>query len=101
MKVGLQNFQEGGPMPAGDPAAQAPAQEPMPQEAPQEQNPLIQIAQVAMQALQTGDCQAALQVCEAFIQLIQQSSAEPTPQAAPEGEPVYRKGGILARRIKK
>lgn len=100
MKVKPIKFQEGGPAPA--PAAPAPAPEggAAPMEA-QEQNPLIQIAQMAMQALQTGDCQAALQVCEAFIQLIQQSSAEPAPQAAPEGEPVYRKGGILVRRIKK
>jgi hypothetical protein len=54
---------------------------------------------MAMQALQSGDCQAALQVCEAFIQLIQQSSGEAAPEEAPQGEPVYRQGGVLSRRI--
>ncbi len=99
MKVAFK-FQEGGAMPAPDPTAQAPTGG-IPPEEPQGDNPLIQIAQMAMQALQSGDCQAALQVCEAFIQLIQQNSAEAAPEEAPQGEPVYRQGGILARRIKK
>lgn len=100
MKVKPIKFQEGGPAPA--PAAPAPAPEggAAPMES-QEQNPLIQIAQMAMQALQTGDCEVALQVCEAFIQLIQASSTGGAPEEAPQGEPVYRQGGILVRRIKK
>jgi hypothetical protein len=32
----------------------------------------MQIAQVAMQALQNKDCEAAMAVCEAFVQLVQQ-----------------------------
>ena len=92
-------FQEGGPAPA--PAAPAPAPEggAAPMEA-QEQNPLIQIAQMAMQALQTGDCEIAMQVCEAFIQLVQASSGGGAPEED-QGQPVYKKGGILVRRIKK
>lgn len=100
MKISVKKFQEGGV--AAAPAQAVPAQQeggdPTAQQA---ENPLIQIAQMAMQALQTGDCQAALQVCEAFIQLVQQSSAEGAPEEAPQGEPVYRQGGILVRRIKK
>lgn len=100
MKVKINKFQEGGAMPPQEPATPAPGGEMAPQE-PQQENPLIQIAQMAMQALQSGDCQAALQTCEAFIQLIQQSSAQSAPEEAPQGEPVYRQGGILSRRIKK
>lgn len=99
MKVTIKKFQEGGAMPAQ--GAPAPAPEGgMAPEQPQGENPLMQIAQMAMQALQSGDCQAALQVCEAFIQLIQQSSGEAAPEEAPQGEPVYRQGGVLSRRIK-
>lgn len=99
MKVKPIKFQEGGSAPA--PAAPAPAPEggAAPMEV-QEQNPLIQIAQMAMQALQTGDCEVALQVCEAFIQLVQASSTGGVPEED-QGQPVYKKGGILVRRIKK
>ena len=102
-------FQAGGPMgPEGAPE-QAPASgAPAPKEAgaPVEggepaggEDPIMQIAQVAMQALQTQDCEAAMAVCEAFIQLIQQSQGGAPEEAAPEGEPVYRNGGVLSRRI--
>ena len=65
-------FQEGGPMPA-DPAVQA------------------------------GDCNIALQVCQMLLELAG-GGAAPAPEAAEapapaEGEPVYRAGGRLVRRI--
>ncbi len=64
-------------------------------------DPIMQIAQVAMQALQTQDCEAAMAVCQAFIQLVQQGEGGAPEQAAPEGEPVYRAGGKLVGHIKK
>ena len=102
-------FQAGGPMgPEGAPE-QAPVEgAPAPEEAGVTvegeepaggEDPIMQIAQVAMQALQTQDCEAAMAVCEAFIQLIQQSQGGAPEEAAPEGEPVYRNGGVLSRRI--
>lgn len=98
MNIKLRKFQEGGVAPAaGAPTdqSQAPGQT-------QEQDPLAQIAQMAMQALQNKDCNAAMQVCAAFVQMLQQSQqgAEQGTGQAPEGEPVYRKGGKLVRRIK-
>jgi hypothetical protein len=51
-----------------------------------------------MQALQNQDCQTALQVCQALVQLMQQAQGG---QPAEQGEPVYRRGGILVRRIRK
>lgn len=97
----VRKFQQGGPMPAEE---QMPAEEPMPAEegAPTEggQDPMMMLAQGAMQALQSQDCQVAMQVCEALLQLVQQAQGGGAPEE-PQGEPVFRKGGVLLRRIKK
>lgn len=96
MKVTLKNvkkFQDGGQMAPEDPTMGAPAEaESAP--APQE-NPLMALAEMAAQALQSQDCNAAMQVCQAFIQLVQQAEGS---APAPE-EPVYqRRGGRLVRK---
>ena len=89
----IKKFQEGGAMPAeGAPVEQAPEGG-----APAEgggEDPLMQLAQAAMQALQSQDCQMAMQVCQAFVQMIQQAQGG---AEQPQGEPVYRKGGKLLR----
>ena len=59
----------------------------------------MQVAQLAAQALQGQDCEAAMQVCQIFLQMVQQMQGQ--PEAEPQGEPVFRKGGVLVRRIKK
>lgn len=93
-------FQMGGqaPMQEPMPSEQAPVEQ-APQGAPAEsQDPLMQIAEIAAQALQTQDCQAAFAVCEAFLQLIQQAAGG---GAAPEqpSEPTFQKrGGKLIRK---
>lgn len=63
-------------------------------------DPIMQLAEVAMQALETQDCQAAMAVCEAFISMIQpQGGAAPAPAGAPAGgAPVFKKGGVLVGR---
>lgn len=95
----VKKFQEGG-------AAPAPAAEPMPAEqgaAPEqgrgEGDPLMQLAQMAAEALQSGDCNTALAVCEGFMQLVQEASQGQGGEAAPQGEPVYKRGGTLVRRV--
>lgn len=92
----VMKFQEGGAM-APQTAPEAPAQGGAPAGGASPEEMLMQIAQTAMQALQNQDCEAAMAVCQAFVQMIQeqQGGAE-----APE-EPVYRAGGKLVRRIKK
>ena len=65
-----------------------------------QENPLLMLADASMQALQNQDCQMAMQVCQALVQLVQQAQGGGTPAQA-EGEPVYRKGGVLVRRIKR
>lgn len=110
MKIIPRKFQEGGAMtpeaaPEAAPqgGAPAPTTDGAPEEgAPEggEADPLMQIAQLAVQALQNQDCQSAMAVCQAFIQLLQSQQGAPE-QEAPQGEPVYRKGGKLVSRIRK
>ena len=57
------------------------------------------------QAVETQDCQIALQVCQVMLEMAGGAPAEAAPAPAPapaeaQGEPVYRAGGKLARRIK-
>ena len=93
MKLG-RKFQEGGAMPAGAPAA-----------APQGgEDPMAMLIQGAQQAVQSQDCQIAMQVCQMLLELAGGGApAEAAPaEAAPApagGEPVYRRGGKLLRRI--
>lgn len=93
MKLG-NKFQAGGPMPAGAPA-------PAPQGG---EDPTAMLLQGAQQAVQGQDCEMAMQVCQMLIEALGGSPQEAAPQeAAPapaaEGEPVYRRGGRLVRRI--
>lgn len=93
MKLG-RKFQAGGPMPAG---AGAPA----PQGG---EDPTAMLMQGAQQAVQGGDCEIAMQVCQMLLEMLGGGApAEGAPaEAAPapaEGEPVYRRGGRLLRRI--
>lgn len=86
----------------------APAEQPMaPEAAPAEavpaegggQDPMMMLGEAAAQALQSQDCQIAMQVCQGLVALIQQMGGG-APQE-PQGEPVFKKGGVLLRRIKK
>ena len=87
----IAKFQEGGVAPAPQEPGMAPEQ------AQGGVDPIMQLAQMAQQALQSGDGQLALQVCEAFLQLIQQMAGQ--QEAAPQGEPVFRKGGVIVKRV--
>ncbi len=94
MNVTIKNktvkFQQGGAVP--------PAEAPAPQQGV-EQDPIMMLAEMSAQALQNQDCQIALQVCQLFMEIVQQMSGG-APQE-PQGEPVFKKGGTLVRRIKK
>lgn len=92
-------YQDGG---AINPAAEAPVDAPVaPDAAPQDamsQDPLVQIAELAMQGLEANDCDAMAAACEGIIALIQGGApAEP----APVEEPVFKKGGKIVRKISK
>lgn len=91
----IRKFQVGGEMPTAAPAAQpAPAAG---------NDPLMEIASMFAQGLQSGDCNMLAQGAEAFLMLLQQAGApEQAPVGtAPEGQPVFKKGGKMVKRVKK
>ena len=63
----------------------------------QGQDPIVMLAQMAQQALQNKDANMAFQVCQGFLELVQQMS-QGQGQQQQGGEPVYRKGGKIAYR---
>lgn len=96
----IKRFQMGGEMAPEEVVTEETVTEEVPTEAPEQQDPMMMLAQASMQALQNQDCNMAMQVCQAFLQLIQQAQQ----QAAPvnQGEPVFAKNGAkLVRRIRK
>lgn len=94
----IKKFQMGGEVPAGTPAQ---ASTPVEATAPASgDDVLMQIAQLFAQGLQTGDCNLLAQGAEAFLMLLQQASAPAPMEAAPQGQPVFKKGGKLIGRKK-
>jgi len=56
---------------------------------------------MAATAIQNNDSQLAFQVCQGYLQILQQMAGESGgSEPAPQGEPVYKKGGKLAYRMK-
>lgn len=99
-----QKFQMGGQVQPNAPAEEpmqeggTPAQGQTPEQGG-EQDPMMVLAQMSAQAIQSQDCQMAMQVCQAFLEIVQQMQGSAPEE--PQGEPVFRKGGVLVRRIKK
>jgi hypothetical protein len=99
----IQRFQQGGAAPApqdpaagGMPAEGAPMEGGAPAGAP-EGNPADQILQVAAQAVQTGNCEAALAVCQALMQAAQGGMG---PGEAPQEEPTFARNGSKLKRVR-
>ena len=96
-------FQQGGPVGAPAEGTEAPVsqgeapEEPAPEEGGQE-DPMMQLTQLFAQGLQNQDCQMLAQGAQMFLQLVEQSQGGGAEE--PQGEPVFRKGGRLAYRIK-
>lgn len=70
------------------------------------QDPMAQLLQVAMEAVQTQNCEAAMAVCQALLQLAQGAAGGPAPgpegtapEEAPAEEPTFaRYGAKLVRK---
>jgi len=58
-------------------------------------DPMQELLAACQQALESQDCNLAMQVCQALMQMAG-GGGEPAPAEAP-GQPVYRKGGRLSR----
>ena len=70
------------------------------------EDPTAMLMQGAQQAVQNQDCQIAIQVCQMVLEMLggggaPAEGAGPEAAAPEQGEPVYRAGGRLIRRIKK
>ena len=89
-------MQQGGAAPVPqDPAAPA---EGAPMEGgAQAGNPMEQILQVAAQAVQTGNCEAALAVCQTLMSAAQGGMG---PGEAPQEEPTFARNGSKLRRVR-
>lgn len=97
----VQKFQVGGTMPQDTAPVeeQMPVEQAAPAEEPQ-QDPIQMLAQAAVQALQQQSCEMAFQVCQGFVQLLQQAQ-QGAPAPEDQGTPVFKKGGCLKKRVKK
>lgn len=94
-------YQVGGAMPAAEEPTTtggAPVDKTAPEQGG-EQDPIIMLAKMSAQAIQAQDCQMAMRVCQAFLEIVQQMQGGAPEE--PQGEPVFRKGGTLVRRIQK
>ena len=91
--------QGGAPMPAGGPEAGGAPMGPeggAPGGAPEGgEDPIMQLVQMAMQALQSQDPQMAMAVCDGLVQLVQGVGGAPAPGGAPEEPVMMRKGGKM------
>lgn len=88
----VQKFQEGGAMP--------PQEEQMPPQEAQQGGGEDQLAQAAQQLVemlmqQVGDPQAVSAILQMALEMVQSQGQQGQPE-----QPVYRKGGILAYKIK-
>lgn len=93
-------FQDGGAAPAPDDQGGAPQNQGGAPEggAPEEgggQDPMAQILQVAAAAVQKQDCQAALAVCQALVQIAQGGGGG--QEQAPQEPTFARRGAKLVR----
>ena len=76
------------------PETVAPAEQPMGAPVEGAQDPMEAIVNAFVQGLQNQDCEMLAQGAEMFLQLIQEAQGG----AAPEGQPVFAKGGKLVSR---
>lgn len=93
----IKKFQAGGAIPTEDPTMAAPVDGAAAPAAGGGEDPLVMIAQMMMQALETQDCQAAMAACDAFLQFIDQMGGQGAEQAPP-AEPVFKKGGKISKK---
>lgn len=94
----ISKFQQGGAAPVPqDPAAGGAPAEGAPEGGAQAGNPMEQILQVAAQAVQTGNCEAALAVCQTLMSAAQGGMG---PGEAPQEEPTFARNGSKLRRVR-
>ena len=63
------------------------------------QDPITMLAQMSAQALQSQDCQIAMQACQMFLEIVQQMQGGATEE--PQGEPVFARNGAKLQMVKR
>lgn len=105
MKIIPRKFQEGGAVetPQEAPVDQEATNQPVAEESQPagQEDPMMQVIQMFAEGLQKQDCQLLAQGAQMFLQLVQQSQQGGAAPQEEQGQPVFKKGGILVRRIKK
>jgi hypothetical protein len=93
-KTAVRRYQQGGPMPAGDPAmAGAPVEAaPAPAQGGQDQM-MAQLEQMAMEIVNQLGPDASAMLAEMIMAMLQQGGAP-----AEGAQPVFRKGGKMKRK---
>lgn len=86
-------FQEGGEMAA--PAEQAPVEQ-----TPQGGDPTQELLAACQQALETQDCNLAMQILQAVMQMLGGGGA-PEAAAPADQAPVYKRGGKFVKWVSK
>ena len=87
----IKKYQAGGPMPADPAMAGAPAEAaPAPEQGGQDQM-MAQLEQMAMEIIQSVGPEGAAMLAEMIMAMLQQGGA-------PQGQPVFRRGGKLVRK---
>lgn len=87
----VKKFQMGGQAPEAAPAEAAPAEGGAPTEGGED--PMAQLLQVAAEAVQSQNCEAAMAVCQALMQLAQGGA----PAAE---EPTFARNGAKLTRVR-
>lgn len=90
-KNDVKKFQMGGQAPEAAPAEAAPAEGGAPTEGGED--PMAQLLQVAAEAVQSQNCEAAMAVCQALMQLAQGGA----PAAE---EPTFARNGAKLTRVR-
>lgn len=103
MNISIKNyvpmFQEGGEMPMEQ---AAPMEDPNAEAAPEAGgDPMTQILDAAAQAVQAQDCNLAMQILQALLQMAGGGAPGAEQAPPPNQQPVYRAGGRLSRWINK
>lgn len=96
----IKKYQMGGaaPAPQAPPAGAPPEAAPAPEGA-EGGDPLMALAELAMQGLQNQDCNALTQMAEQFLTLLNEAQGGGEQAPPPEQTGAFRKGGkILAKR---
>lgn len=99
----VKRFQEGGEVtPAGAPGETgAPTEETGAPAGGGQEEMLAQLQQMAQQIIQQLGPDAAAALAQMIMEMLQGAGAPEAGTPAEEGQPVYRNGGALLRRIKK